>query len=1487
MPRTSRWFLAAALAAALLPTAARAQCDPSVEECPPMAPGVGISPGSSQHLTPSLQVTVTFHDFDGLSGATRQILVNGVDRTSSFSYSLNALGTIGTAVGTVTLTEGTPTVVSATVTDRDGLESGPDVATYTYVSSVRAAPTVSKAPFHEGIYDASVGSASLSWSTPAYRSLDTDRSVSVVYLSGQAMPYGFVQVDVSDASTGDRADALSLQVWDVDAAAFVTLQNGQKEIFFDNQWATARLAGQWDMRAKGTGDYRYQVVVRAWWNDAGGAVFRETREPVRIMSINEIKSPFGLGWSMPGVERIHPGRYAHATRAGEQEGVMLTTGGGQALFFTLESCDATVCTYEAPDGEFSTLTRSRANGVYTRRWKDGTTIAYSSGGLINVVTDPFGNVSYVDWGYRNNTWIPTGFIDPTGRLILVLFYDAGCGSCLVAGFRDPSGRETRVEYAAQIPQGARPTRVVMPDGSSPWKALTYSGNYLLSHEDARNGLWSFGYYRTFNTVVTGPSTYPSLRPRVAYRPVQVAVLKMDTATSLTRLAAAPRPSDATGMVTDPANHRTTYTVDRFWNVTSSTSHLGTLSTAAFDDEGRVISRTSGGRTEGFTYADGHRVATHHVDGALVLTATYDALGHPTLTEASGLKTHYEYGPRGELVRSWPGTAEDRAARSTVRTYDARGRLTSVTLPDGRVSTAVYAPGGLQNTATVTETRRVGEVVMPVETAFTYDTVGRAVAVASAMGTHRTAYDALNRVTRRVGPAGDTTRMAYTGPDLLSITDAAGKAYAWERDVLGRVTAEVFPDGLRRTFTYHADGLVKRRTDRRGQYVESTYDADHRLTTVATSDGATTTYAYQAEPRMVVAANGVSTDTIRGVLDGGESLSRERRVAVMGGRRYVLESVVPAWDQTYTSLQATAFAGATQLWTMQGGVRVDADPADPNQVARLTVTGFAGASASATVTFGKAGRPTFVQFPGTVWSSYSYDHDDRPWGVSYSHLGPDRALGGAYEYDHVGRVAQFESQLRDTVRTFGYDGAGRLTQADVFRQTFVTPPGCNPSYEECPPPMEVHTLVRSTAFGYDAVGNRTDRGAVVAAGGNRYTTFDGWSLAYDAEGNLTRKWKAGVADRTFTWNALGQLTSVTQAGGSPVSYGYNGLGERVRRHDAATGAVLYSLYHEGNLLMETDALGNVQRSYTHAGIDRPLTVTMGHPSAGAATYYYANEAPGHVAGLINPSGALVDRYVYTPFGEAAAGTTGTVAQPLRFMGREWDDATGMYYVRARWYDPHLGRFASEDPIGLRGGINTYAYAGNDPVNLRDPSGLQPCPEGAVENQINCFDSAYRLPTLWLTLNRLEAPNCIFVCINDDGSGPSPIDRFVMEAYGPSYLENRDARRARIEAQWQAINRAGQARMNRFLRDYAQCYAEGAGIALGVPLAGLGPLKTAETVTGYVGVMQGMKASEAGKLAGEIFDPYKTTTIRSGFFIGASFGAGWTAACVGIAVDGISP
>ncbi|MGH7965628.1 MAG: RHS repeat-associated core domain-containing protein, partial [Candidatus Binatia bacterium] len=91
-------------------------------------------------------------------------------------------------------------------------------------------------------------------------------------------------------------------------------------------------------------------------------------------------------------------------------------------------------------------------------------------------------------------------------------------------------------------------------------------------------------------------------------------------------------------------------------------------------------------------------------------------------------------------------------------------------------------------------------------------------------------------------------------------------------------------------------------------------------------------------------------------------------------------------------------------------------------------------------------------------------------------------------------------------------------------------------------------------------------------------------------------------------------------------------------------------------------------------------------------------------LTDSAGTVHTAYSYAPFGETTR--TGTVTtNPFQFTGRENDGLTGLYHYRARYYHPILQRFISEDPLGLAGGyVNVYGYVANDPVNLRDPSGL---------------------------------------------------------------------------------------------------------------------------------------------------------------------------------------
>lgn len=249
-------------------------------------------------------------------------------------------------------------------------------------------------------------------------------------------------------------------------------------------------------------------------------------------------------------------------------------------------------------------------------------------------------------------------------------------------------------------------------------------------------------------------------------------------------------------------------------------------------------------------------------------------------------------------------------------------------------------------------------------------------------------------------------------------------------------------------------------------------------------------------------------------------------------------------------------------------------------------------------------------------------------------------------------------------------------------------------------------LRQESYNYDAVGNRRGIADSVALG-NRLIRLNGYTMQYDADGNLLSKSGNGIS-MTLTWNGLGQLASVTR-NGVVTTFGYDGLGRRVRK--TVNGVTKYFLHDGDNLVLQLDANGNRELEFSYyPGVDQPHAVRR---SSDGAMFYYTTELPGHVTGLVNSANQVVNSYSYTPFG-TAIDSVEQVAQPFRFTGREYDRETGLYYYRARYYDPGVGRFISEDPIGLAGGINVYAYAGNDPLNATDPFGLSPmgCPEGYV-------------------------------------------------------------------------------------------------------------------------------------------------------------------------------
>ena len=142
-----------------------------------------------------------------------------------------------------------------------------------------------------------------------------------------------------------------------------------------------------------------------------------------------------------------------------------------------------------------------------------------------------------------------------------------------------------------------------------------------------------------------------------------------------------------------------------------------------------------------------------------------------------------------------------------------------------------------------------------------------------------------------------------------------------------------------------------------------------------------------------------------------------------------------------------------------------------------------------------------------------------------------------------------------------------------------------------------------------------------------------------------------------------------------------------------------VYDGDNVAERLDETGTPVVRFSHGpGIDEPLAINRG----GARGFYEA-DGLGSITSLTNAQGQIVNTYQTSVFGVETSVTEG-INNPYQFTGREYDRDTGLYYYRARYYDPQIGRFISEDPLGFMGGPDFYPYAGNNPVTFLDPYGL---------------------------------------------------------------------------------------------------------------------------------------------------------------------------------------
>jgi len=312
-------------------------------------------------------------------------------------------------------------------------------------------------------------------------------------------------------------------------------------------------------------------------------------------------------------------------------------------------------------------------------------------------------------------------------------------------------------------------------------------------------------------------------------------------------------------------------------------------------------------------------------------------------------------------------------------------------------------------------------------------------------------------------------------------------------------------------------------------------------------------------------------------------------------------------------------------------------------------------------------------PNNVATNYAYDNLSRLQSVLHQ-LAGSTIDGSTYTVDNAGNRTAKTDQRAAVTSSYGYDAIYELT--GVTQGTNTT-----------------------ESYTYDPVGNRLSSLGVSPYNvnvSNQLTARPNTIYSYDSNRNTLAK-VVGSNTTTYTWDFENRLTGVTLPGsGGTVAFKYDPFGRRIYKSSSAGTSVF--AYDGDNLIEETNSAGAVVARYSDGlNIDESLAMLRS-----AATSYYHADGLGSVTSLSNAAGALAQTYTFDSFGKQTA-SSGSLTNSFQYTARESDTETGLYYYRARYYDPNPGRFLIEDPIQFRAGTNFYSYVHNHPLDLRDPTG----------------------------------------------------------------------------------------------------------------------------------------------------------------------------------------
>ncbi len=693
---------------------------------------------------------------------------------------------------------------------------------------------------------------------------------------------------------------------------------------------------------------------------------------------------------------------------------------------------------------------------------------------------------------------------------------------------------------------------------------------------------------------------------------------------------------------------------------------------------------------------------------------------------------------------------------SVRTYDEADRLVEERDVFGNLTKRDYDEAG----NLIRLTRPTGESVR-----YEYDAMNRRTAVIDENGYRwETKYDLAGNPIATVDPTGRRTTNEYDASGQLTmVTDAAGITQ-FDYDGNGRLTETIDANAVLDPTLLNSEGAsVSQKYDELGRLVEvrnaldqvttMTYDLLGNRTSVKDAEGHETTFEYDGLGRLEVVKDPLIQDEpgigdrvttheydeagnriYSRFRDGTEEevdydlLNRPTTATLLG----TVEQRNWTYDQ-HERLESVGNADVTYgfQYDLKDRLTLRTDSRSPGQG---IVYQYDGSDRLLRKT-DYQGDVTDFQYDGT--GRLSSESNAEYLQVSYQYDGAGRVLTRslsngartAYRYDAAGRLEELtnwtgDGTLLQRIRYDVRDPVGNpkqitITHADGSVEVATFDYNALHQLEEA-----VYTVggveQERQNFTYDAVGNRKTKTSTLGALPIQHYIYNDnnqlteirlgsatgslhRSFEYDANGRLRiRRNGAGVAEFELDRDARGRVRRAEVSDVEVARYRYDPLGYRIEV-DRLPGVERRLLDGEHLEAIRSDTGGVLSKFLRGSVIDEVVNAYYFDANGKPANYTYHHDSLQSVVGLSGHAGSVEETLRYGPFGEVL-GQTGSSRSALRFTGRDFDAETGLYYYRARYYDPEIGRFLSEDPLGLNGGdVNLYAYVGNNPLRFNDPSG----------------------------------------------------------------------------------------------------------------------------------------------------------------------------------------